>query len=310
MNRELVHRASTSEVLPTSFSDTSKGTFVAGIQWPRRHSFYGPERFDSALIAETIRQLTVLTLHEGYRVPLEHKFMMTGFGFQIHGVQPSVVRRAAAVELVGFVSLVDARWSGTDLRGGKVEVAIRTREGQLIAEGYGVARICSASTYARIRRQGLGDSLGKTQRLEKLPASDVGRQHASDVMIGRTSDPAIHSIQADLDQPYFFDHALDHVPGVALIEAIRQHACIQHANPHVDLQRFEATFTRVVEHSPSATVHASPHSENLFLITQGPAVCVRATATLRVFGPTQVSRKFPSSVKGGAQPAPGALLLE
>lgn len=310
VDRTLVHRSSTAEVLPTSIGRLPDGSFVAGLQWPRRHSFYVTEGLDSALVAETIRQLTVLTLHSAFKVPLERKFLMTGFGFRIHRLQSSLVRRAEAIELVARISLTDASWSGTDLRGGKLDIEIRTRHGQLLADGYGIARICTASTYDRIRRQGLAEMIGQTHRVDKVPASDVGRQHLADVMIGKTSEPAVHSVLADLDQPYFFDHALDHVPGVALIEAIRQHACIQYANPRTDFQQFQASFIRVVEYSPVATVRTVSDAENAFQITQGASACVRATATFRQFTSMEVQPEYLSSPLVAAQRAPRALLLE
>lgn len=278
VDRTLVHRSSTAEVLPTSFLRVGMNDFVAGLQWPRRHAFYQPERLDSALVAETVRQATVLTLHKGLEVPLDHKFLMSGFGFRIPETPPLLVRRAAPVELIARLRASDARQPGSELRGARVDVEIVTHLGDLVAEGYGVARVCTPLPYTRLRRSGQTSTMGQTPRVAKLEPHLVGRQHSSDVLVAAASAGARRAIQADLHQPYFFDHALDHVPGVALIEAIRQYACAERGAPELDFRQFDASFMKIVEHAPLSTVGDDPDTENAFLIAQRGSVCVRATA--------------------------------
>lgn len=290
VDRALVHRASTAEVLPTSFSRLGKNAFVAGLQWPRRHCFYQPERLDSALVAETIRQITVLTLHEGLGVPLDHKFLMSGFGFRIPHTSPRLVRRAAPVELIARIRESDVRRPDSLLRGARVDVELVTTAGDLVAEGYGVARVCTASAYARLRRSEQADVMGETTHISRLEPHLVGRQNSSDVLVSNADLGAPRAVQADLNQPYFFDHALDHVPGVALIEALRQHACADRGQPHLDFRQFDATFLKIVEHAPLATVENNPDAKDEFLVVQRGSVSVRATAQFRDVERSKVTR--------------------
>lgn len=278
VDRALVHRSSTAEVLPTSFTRQGTNTFMAGLQWPRRHAFYQPERLDSALVAETVRQATVLTLHAGLGVPLDHKFLMFGFGFRVPETSPRLVRRAEPVQLVARIGISETSWSGSVLRGARADVEISTPLGELVAEGYGVARVCTPLAYARLRRSGQTSTMGQTPRVVKLEPHLVGRQHSSDVLVAATNAGATRAIQADLHHPYFFDHALDHVPGVALIEAIRQYASAERAAPELDFRQFDASFIKIVEHAPLSTVGVAPDVKNEFLIIQRGSVCVRATA--------------------------------
>lgn len=78
VGRELVHRLAVSEVFLTGVQRHSDTEFRVFAQWPRWHVFYGfrDGRVDSAIVAETLRQLTVLIAHTGLGVPLGQQFLM------------------------------------------------------------------------------------------------------------------------------------------------------------------------------------------------------------------------------------------
>ncbi|MST34381.1 hypothetical protein GHK86_16845 [Acidimicrobiaceae bacterium USS-CC1] len=86
--RELVHRAALSEVLLTDSDRVDDDEFVVGAQWPRAHSFYGPDidgRHDPMLAAETLRRAGLLLGHRYYNVPSGHQFIMRHLGFMVDG---------------------------------------------------------------------------------------------------------------------------------------------------------------------------------------------------------------------------------
>jgi hypothetical protein len=63
--RELVHRRAISEVFMTDIHRISEGRYLAAAQWPRLHPFFhaGGGAYDTALIAESLRQATILLAH-------------------------------------------------------------------------------------------------------------------------------------------------------------------------------------------------------------------------------------------------------
>ncbi len=129
--RELVHRQSTSEVLPTDFEVRASDEFSVALQWPRRHGFFSTRPPDSAIIAETIRQVTILTCHLGYDVPLDARFLMTGLGFEQLGTSPRHVS-GEALELNAFVSCVDVRRTlRGELRSVQMNIELAGRDGGL-----------------------------------------------------------------------------------------------------------------------------------------------------------------------------------
>jgi hypothetical protein len=76
-----------------------------------------------------------------------------------------------------------------------------------------------------------------------------GQKLVSDLAKEHTADGERWSATLDLavDDPYFFDHPLDHVPGMGLLEAMRQAAlAIRHPEPALPLS-IQAAFTHYVE---------------------------------------------------------------
>lgn len=76
--RELVHRRAVSEVFLTGIQGSGGTAYTLFAQWPRWHVFYGSRNrgFDSALVVETLRQLTILIAHSQLDVPLGMQFLM------------------------------------------------------------------------------------------------------------------------------------------------------------------------------------------------------------------------------------------
>jgi hypothetical protein len=81
-----------------------------------------------------------------------------------------------------------------------------------------------------------------------VPAADVGRALAADVVLaepapGRTDR---RRLRVDTAHPVFFDHPLDHVPGMLLLEAARQAALLQTGGERAP-NAYDAVFHRYAE---------------------------------------------------------------
>ncbi|MFD5633579.1 ScbA/BarX family gamma-butyrolactone biosynthesis protein [Streptomyces sp. NPDC127077] len=81
------------------------------------------------------------------------------------------------------------------------------------------------------------------------PASPrpVGRDGFEDVVLSPTHTPDRWQLRADTTHPILFDHAVDHAPGMLLLEAARQAAqALAHPTPTIAVG-MESTFTRYAE---------------------------------------------------------------
>ncbi|MGO4586350.1 ScbA/BarX family gamma-butyrolactone biosynthesis protein [Arthrobacter sp. 2RAF6] len=258
VNRELVHKRSVSEVFLTDFVQSSSRRFVAGAQWPRWHVFYGsPDGSpDSALMAETLRQAVIFLSHL-CGVPLKHKFLMPHMSISVEAaVLDPLVPAQVAVEL----DVKDMKLSGGQLSALTVSARF-VIDGTPIGEGTAAARIVNPATYERFRGEVPTEPPAAGEDL--LECADVGHATQRNVMLGQSSRPFVWPLRVDPTHPIFFDHPLDHVPGMLLVEAARQAVRAASSRPDADFALFEAEFTKLVEFNypvDVAVTQLEPHN--------------------------------------------------
>ncbi|TDF99979.1 ScbA/BarX family gamma-butyrolactone biosynthesis protein [Arthrobacter terricola] len=253
VNREFVHKRSVSEVLLTDFVESGPDRFIAGAQWPRWHVFYGvPDASpDSALMAETLRQAVIFLSHQS-GVPLTHKFLMPHMGVS--------VRKAALDPLVPTqvdleLEVTDKKFRGGELSNLTVEAKFSIG-GEPIGEGTAGARIVNPATYERFR--GVAPAAPAVVDADLLACDDVGHAAQRNVMLGTSVRPSVWPLRVDPTHPIFFDHPLDHVPGMLLVEAARQALRAASSRPDADFASFEAEFVKLVEFSYPIDVAVTP----------------------------------------------------
>ncbi|UOE42832.1 ScbA/BarX family gamma-butyrolactone biosynthesis protein [Agromyces larvae] len=277
MHRSLVHRRSTHEVLPTDFVDLGADTFEIAIQWPRRHPLWKTNPLRSSLIAETIRQSTILTCHLGYSVSPQTRFLMTGLGFDLAG-EPLRALPGEAIEIRAHASGSRVRRSARGLRSVRIGFSF-SQNGAPIASGHGDAMLVDDSTYLRLRGSHAGAHPPARIRQSVISPADVGVDASEDILL--EGDRHGWVVAVDGSHSTYFDHPLDHVPGVALVEACRQLACVETGDPTLDLRTFEAEFVRTVEFSSPARASIQRSGDGAcFVITQDDAIAVDASAVV------------------------------
>jgi hypothetical protein len=67
------------------------------------------------------------------------------------------------------------------------------------------------------------------------------------VLVAETDRPDIWALQFDPDHPVLFDHPVDHVPGMVLMEGARQAALLTVRHPEALPLRALFTFTKYIE---------------------------------------------------------------
>ncbi|WP_426979988.1 ScbA/BarX family gamma-butyrolactone biosynthesis protein (plasmid) [Pseudarthrobacter sp. O4] len=249
--RELVHRRAIAEVFLTGIHSPGNRTFTIWAQWPRWHVFYGSQRdcFDSALVVETLRQLTVLVAHTQLGVPLDMQFLMPEMSVSMTpGATQDPLHPA---DVTAEVHVSEVRRTGQGISAFRT-TAVFFVNGHKIAEGTARARIVDPEAYNRIRsRHRITEG---HQEVPPVSADRVGHTSAWNVVLGESDASGWWPLRVDISNPILFDHPLDHVPGVLLIEAVRQALRLAVKDPGLDFATLEAQFTSIAEFTDEAKV--------------------------------------------------------
>ncbi|WP_306459474.1 ScbA/BarX family gamma-butyrolactone biosynthesis protein [Streptomyces sp. TLI_55] len=252
--KELVHRASVAEVMLTDWERVSKDHFTVAAQWPRGHSFFAnvDGRHDPLIAAETIRQAGTLLTHAEFGVPLGYHFLMWDLSVS---VQPEILRVGTAPASVDVeMTCEDVKLRGNRLAGCRYNAVIR-RDGQVAATGSANFTCTSGKVYERLR----GDRSDFAERQLPLTApvapQNVGRISPMDVVLSPIGDPNRWLLRVDTRHPILFDHPVDHVPGMVLLEAARQASTALLGCPCLPVD-FSSEFMKYVELDAPCVIEA------------------------------------------------------
>jgi hypothetical protein len=284
--RELVHRTDPGEVLVTDAHRVGPDRFRCAARWRRSHRTYAPNsgrRHSPLLVAETIRQACLFLSAEFLGVPPESHFVIRSLGFDIDQEhEPGDGGESTDVVL-------DVRVSGVrrDAGSGRtvaLEMAAEyTAGGRPFASSSGSARVFDDPSYAALRGAAAGPGprppeqgpeAGRESGREpsRPEAGRVAVATAGDVVVSRTGDGRWIVDPADLRHPFFFDHAVDHLPGMLLLEAARQHALLGLGDPELRLTRLRMRPLRFAEAAPPPHFEADAEFRSFRLLQSGTSV--------------------------------------
>ncbi|MEU0671743.1 ScbA/BarX family gamma-butyrolactone biosynthesis protein [Streptomyces sp. NPDC006172] len=275
--REYVHRAAVSEVLLTGWEqdesalqadrDSHDGPgrcdgFVVKAQWPRSHALFAPDEGyqDPMLLIESVRQIGSLLAHAEFDVPFGHQFLMYDMSVTIEpellvtdAVPTDVEMHTVCRDIVSRAGLLQKmRYDVTVLR-----------ENGARATASAAFRCMSPGVYRRLR----GERPTTTDRTPP-PALDPAavRHHvARHVVLGEPA-PGTRSrweLRVDTAHPTYFDHPVDHIPGMFLLEAARQAAYARTGLPRALLLGITSKFTRYAELDAPCWITAEPEPYGL-----------------------------------------------
>ena len=231
IDRTLVHRDSIAEVLLTDLIQLGDTDFLVAAQWPRSHRVYRPDRngrHDPMLILESIRQSGLAVSHLGFGVGFDQQSLMRDVGFVLdQRTEPRALLRATNLSIA--VSCRDVITRAGRLRGMTLDLSFAADE-LAFATGRGTIRWISSQSYAALRARGGirldWDQLRWSSTIPPRVPSAI--RATADVLISADSGPGPRRrLVVPLDHPVYFDHALDHAPGMLLIDAAWQAAAEQ-----------------------------------------------------------------------------------
>jgi 2-oxo-3-(phosphooxy)propyl 3-oxoalkanoate synthase len=224
VDRRMVHRNSVAEVLLTDLVRLSDSSFEVAAQWPRSHRVYRPNetgRHDPMLILESIRQTGLALSHFGFAVTFEQRSIMCDLGFELDArLEPRALLSATDVTIRVDCDNVIIRRSA--LRGMTVRLSFAA-DGIRFATGVGTIRWIPADTYLALRARS-GSRLDLDQRWSTPPRlrPTANREAADALLVPASGDLELRRLVLPLSHPVYFDHPLDHAPGMLLIDAAWQ----------------------------------------------------------------------------------------
>lgn len=220
----LTHKASLAEVLLVSVS-ASKIQHQAEVQlqWPRAHYFYRTDsaQADTVLLAESMRQITVAVAHSLYGVDSGQKFVLSALHLSNMSEMSGFLTETPTA-VVGMVR-VDASSQGAN---GPTTLEIHTTfstGGASFASAFMASRIVPPATYKRLRQRiPVSEATLPYRPLEpRLLPRPTSRPSRRDRAVYRSGGSG-WVLTPDPTHPLLFDHPLDHVPGMFVVEALRQ----------------------------------------------------------------------------------------
>ncbi len=247
--RQLVHRAAIAETFPTGWSRTETDRFRVSAQWPRVHCLHvSPDRaaYDPLLVVETVRQAGTLLNHTEYQVPLDHQFVLQEFRITTFPEHLDV--GPAPAEPVVDITFSDIRHRGKRLVSARYEADVLL-DGELVAHADVAFTCTSGAVFSRLRGGRTAATVTALPVPPGLPAADVGRESAADVVLALPQQGQRDwQLRVDTGHAVFFDHPLDHIPGMLLLESAKQ-AALARTGPDGDRipVSFDTTFHQFAE---------------------------------------------------------------
>ncbi|MCX4617745.1 ScbA/BarX family gamma-butyrolactone biosynthesis protein [Streptomyces mirabilis] len=261
--RTAVHKAADTEVLLTDARRTGNDRFTIAALWPRDHFLRhrGTDApSDPFLLVESVRQSSILLSHRFYGIPDDHPFVLCDLDFDLE--HPLPPQRDSPLPVV-----LDAVCVSTTDNPRRFGMRLETTA---YVDGLRIGRASlhwlamAPKAYQRVRFRGTStetdDARSETQA-PPLPPRAVGHCHDRDVLLGWQPDGAQgpdHSwrLRINRDHPVLFDHHSDHIPGMLLLEALRQAALVGTPCISDPFRKLSATFTSFGELGRPVTVHA------------------------------------------------------
>lgn len=253
--RHLVHRSALAEVLLTDWRADGGGHYRIAAQWSRSHSLYRIRtgRHDPLMLAETLRQAGILLSQIALDVPADHQLVMDRMRWS---TRPAGIPAGTAPALVvGYVRVAEPRRRTRSVVSLRIDIDFVVDDYDQVGSAAGWARCLSPSVYERVRGRTAKSEDVVVDAPEPVDAALVGAGGDDVVLAPAAADGTWH-LRPLTDHPVLFDHPLDHLPGMLMIEGARQAGRLVCGWPDAHLARCDTTFSRFVELTTPSTVKA------------------------------------------------------
>ncbi|WP_328947395.1 A-factor biosynthesis protein (plasmid) [Streptomyces sp. NBC_00250] len=243
--KEYVHLHDEDAVLLTKWSSLGSDRFAVTAHWPEAGVYGGSVPL---LLAQTVRQCALLIGHAELSVPLSHQTLMELMDFSVSGDFYDPKNKPDNL----FILVTAKRNNPRSLR---IEQSILS-EGRLVVEARLDYSGIAPAAYRRLRGAHAEVAWEDVTSPAPVLAHTVGRTHEREVLLAPSGLPNRWQLRTDVSNLALYDHRVDHVPGLVLVEAAYQAA---HAVTAPDCHpiRVMSTFNRYVEFDAPLWIDAS-----------------------------------------------------
>lgn len=203
----MVHRRAAAEVFLTGAEQQGPDAWMFDVQIPRGHVLLPQRGTELPLIlaVEALRQMGLYMGHAGYGIPKDWAFTLQGATFTWSERGALVFPEFAPIELSALVTVTDQLMRKNVVSGLSATIEF-FQDGTKVAHGTGELRCISPAHYRALRRRAPRPA-DVPRRYDDAPVRDL-----------RVVDGGYEAtIGYDHANPFFFDHPVDHLPGMLLL---------------------------------------------------------------------------------------------
>ncbi|MFE3646182.1 ScbA/BarX family gamma-butyrolactone biosynthesis protein [Streptomyces sp. NPDC059169] len=213
--KEYVHLHDETAVLARKWCRTGPDSYSVTVEWPDEQ---GSPYITPMLVPQTVRQAGLVIAHAELGVPLSHQTLLKTLNYT---ADPSIFnpRNKPTVLSVDIVCAGKGRSATTS--GRAIDFTVR-HDGRTVIRADSEFGWISPVAYRRIRGDHLVVDWGEWPLPGPAAPSLVGRRSASEVVISPTDVPLRWQLRNVAENRTLFDHRVDHVPGLVLVEAACQ----------------------------------------------------------------------------------------
>ncbi|WP_167610502.1 HAD-IA family hydrolase [Cedecea colo] len=235
LDRRYVHRQAINEVFITDSQQVDSNHFIFSAMLPKSHMYFndlpeltdGHRCYDAMLLLEVFRQISIYVTHKYYDVPLSAKFIFNNAEFKILNY-PLLEVMQKPLQPVIKVTITNRKYRKKILAGYTLEMTLLINNAACAQKKMGIGWM-DDTVWKKIRAKNESQPSLNYNDIKPADCASVGRIFPRNVVIGdaRAKDN-IFSATLIVDQSYssIFDHPLDHIPGMFIIEACRQTALL------------------------------------------------------------------------------------
>ncbi len=264
VSRRLVHRDFIDHVLLTDILRLEEGRFLCGARIPQSHGYFndggGPHVYSGILLsAEMGRQAGIAISHQFLGVSTSLCYILRHLSCRLERPALSLVTDPQTANVLMEICLRDCSYRRTGELVGLVMECVSYRAGERMQHAAGEWIFVPKNVYQKLRRSApeRRASGSPAPRPERIEPGTVGRSRPDNVVISSLCERPGGVVEADLvvdpDHPYFFEHRLDHVSGMLLLEGCHQIAAAMAgrrcgwAPREIVCEAFEARFHQFAE---------------------------------------------------------------
>ncbi|WP_411112147.1 ScbA/BarX family gamma-butyrolactone biosynthesis protein [Streptomyces sp. c-19] len=243
--QEYVHLRETDAILVTNWSVLGSDRYAVTARWPEGGTYGGSVPL---LLTQTIRQSALLIVHAELAVPVSAQTLIEWMDFNVSTDFYDPKNKPDNL----FILLT---FKPNNPRSSRIELSILS-EGRLVAESLLDYSWIAPGAYRRLRGEHGDVAWGESVPPAPVPPHAVGRAAGHEVLLAPSGLPNRWQLRTDVTNRALYDHRVDHVPGLVLIEAAYQatHAVTGPGRPPV---RVMSTFDRYVEFDAPCWIDAA-----------------------------------------------------